>query len=78
MKAAQERFVVNYKPTEESSGLGKGDEAEAKRPKESGAESDELSEDVQATQCALCRDAASTNPLCFMVLIQVPLALSCL
>ncbi|KAG0593011.1 hypothetical protein KC19_1G298000 [Ceratodon purpureus] len=70
MKAAQERFVVNYKPTEESSGLGEGDEAEAKRPKESGTESDELYEEVQVTHCALCRDAASTSPLCFLVLIQ--------
>lgn len=75
MKAAQERFVVNYKPTEESSGLGDGDEAEAKRPKESGAGSEDLYEDVQVTHCALCRDAASTSPLCFLVLIQVLLAL---
>jgi hypothetical protein len=68
MKAAQDRFVVNYKP-------GEGDEAEAKRPKESGAASDELYEDAQVTSCALCRDAASTSPLCFLVLIQVLLAL---
>lgn len=71
MKAAQESFVVNYKPTEESSNLGDGDEAEAKRPKESRGESDELCEDVQFTHCALCRDAASASPLCFMVLVQV-------
>ncbi|XP_024387527.1 E3 ubiquitin-protein ligase PRT6 isoform X2 [Physcomitrium patens] len=70
MKAAQESFVVNYKPTEESSNLGDGDEAEAKRPKESRGESDELCEDVQFTHCALCRDAASASPLCFMVLVQ--------
>ena len=81
MKAAQERFVVNYKPTEDSNGLGEGDEAEAKRPKESEAGSDELYEDVQVTHCALCRDAASTRPLCFLVLIQVLLMIfrvSCL
>lgn len=77
MKAAQERFVVSCKPTEESSGLGEGDEAEAKRPKESGPGRDELYEDVQVTHCALCRDAASTSPLCFLVLIQVVLVLFC-
>jgi len=75
MKAAQERFVTNYKPVEESSGTVTGDETEAKRPKESGAGSDELFEDVQATHCALCRDATSTTPLCFLVLIQVILVL---
>lgn len=70
MKAAQERFVANYQPTEESSGQGKGDEAEAKRPKESGGD-DGLSEECQATSCALCRDSASSSPLCFLILIQV-------
>lgn len=77
MRAAQERFVTNYKPTEESSGTVKGDETEAKRPKESGAGSDELFEDVQVTHCALCRDATSSSPLCFLVLIQVILVLVC-
>lgn len=75
MRAAQEKFVTNYKPTEESSGAAKGDETEAKRPKESGTGSDELPEDVQVTHCALCRDASSTSPLCFLVLIQVIIAL---
>uniref|UniRef100_A0A7I4DB25 E3 ubiquitin-protein ligase n=1 Tax=Physcomitrium patens TaxID=3218 RepID=A0A7I4DB25_PHYPA len=70
MKAAQDMFVINYKTTEESNCSGKGDETEAKRPKESGGGSDESSEDIQVTHCALCRDAASNSPLCFMVLIQ--------
>lgn len=77
MRAQQERFVTNYKPTEESSEPVKGDETEAKRPKESGAGSDESFEDVQVTHCALCRDATSTSPLCFMVLIQVNKLLTC-
>jgi len=75
MKAAQERFVTNYTPTEESSGTVKGDETEAKRPKESGSGSDGLFEDVQVTHCALCHDATSPSPLCFLVLIQVILIL---
>lgn len=71
MKAAQERFVVSYQTTEESSGQAKGDEADAKRPKESGGGSDCINEDSQITHCALCRDSASASPLCFLIFIQV-------
>jgi hypothetical protein len=71
MKAAQEKFIANYQPTEESSGQGKGDEAEAKRPKDSGIVNDLMSEDSHATACSLCRDSTSASPICFLILVQV-------
>jgi hypothetical protein len=60
MKAAQERFAVNYHSAEESSGLGRGEEGET----------NDVSKDSQV-QCALCRDSASASPLCFLIFIQV-------
>lgn len=70
MKAAQERFAVNYHSTEQGSGQGQGDEADAKRARDSEGGSDDVSKDSQV-HCALCRDSASASPLCFLIFIQV-------
>ena len=71
MKAAQERFSVNYLSTEEGGGQeGRGEEADAKRARDSEGETTDGSKDSQV-HCALCRDSASASPLCFLIFIQV-------
>lgn len=61
MKAAQERFFVNYRSEEE---------ADAKRTRESEEGNDDTLKETQV-HCALCRDSASASPLCFLVFTQV-------
>ncbi|XP_024369767.1 E3 ubiquitin-protein ligase PRT6 isoform X2 [Physcomitrium patens] len=60
MKAAQERFFVNYRSEEE---------ADAKRTRESEEGNDDTLKETQV-HCALCRDSASASPLCFLVFTQ--------
>lgn len=70
MKAAQERFAVNYHSAEEGSGQEQGDEADAKRARDSEGGFDDLYKESQV-HCALCRDSASASPLCFLIFVQV-------
>ncbi|KAH7292156.1 hypothetical protein KP509_29G053500 [Ceratopteris richardii] len=70
MRAAQERFIATYQPSQEQDGLDKGQSEKSIAKVQFQSQDEQSIQTAAAVMCTLCRDPTSSSPTSFLAFVQ--------